>query len=470
VITSTRNRTVAAATRLQKRGIREQRGRFLVEGAQAAAEALDAGALESVFFTAETGGRVSEIVEAARRAGLPVVEVTPQVMGHLTSTVTPQGLVGEARFVDVPLEAIPIEAGMVPVLCSVRDPGNAGTILRSADAAGAAGVVFTTESVDAYNGKTVRASAGSLFHIPVVREVSPEEAVERFRGAGSQILAADANGELDAHDADLSRPTALLLGNEAWGLTSEVRTLADATVRIPIRGKAESLNLAAAATLFLFEAARPGRGGQGGAFGSLVSAQMHDLRLPLTALKGFAGTLADRWDRFEDGTRRELVQAMVLDTERVAAMISLFGDAARLDQGRKLEGSDRVDLGEAVGWVSENYARSPEHPPVEVKGGATARGDIERIRSILLVLCDGALWWGQDGPVEIRLRGHDGSAEIEVHRGGGSGPEDPEAVFDPSGRGTKAALHLARGIVTALGGSLSAVGGDGVTFRLRLPS
>jgi RNA methyltransferase, TrmH family len=469
VITSTRNRAVVSATRLKKRGIREQRGRFLVEGAQAAAEALQAGVLESLFVTSEAGGRVPEVIRSARDSGVAVAEVTPQVMAHLTSTVTPQGLVGEARFVDVPLDRIPVHSGVVPVLCSVRDPGNAGTILRSADAAGAAGVVFTTGSVDVYNGKTVRASAGSLFHLPVVREVSARDVVDALRGAGAVVLAAAADGEIDAYEADLSRPTALLLGNEAWGLTSDVRDLADGSVRVPIRGRAESLNLAAAAALLLFEAARR-RSLRARGLGGLVSAQMHDLRLPLTALKGFAATLADRWDAFEDGTRRELVEAMVLDTERVSGMLSLLGDAARLDREGRLEGDDQVDLAEAAAWVAETFARSPEHPAVEVEGRATARGDLERLRSILLVLCDGALWWSQDGTLRIALTGDASEAEVEVRRAGGEGPQDPEAPFDPAGKGTKAALHLARSIVAATGGSLTAEGGDGITFRLRLPA
>ena len=459
---------MAAAARLKKRGIREQRRRFLVEGAQAAGEALEAGALESLFHTTDAGGRVPEVVEAARRAGVPVTEVSPNVMGFLTSTVTPQGLVGEARFVDVPLGEIPVDAGVVPVLCAVRDPGNAGTILRSADAAGAAGIVFTTASVDVYNGKTVRASAGSLFHLPVAREVTPEDAVRELRDSGAQILAAAADGDVDVHRADLTRPTAILLGNEAWGLTSEVRALADASVRIPIRGRAESLNLAAAAALLLFEADRRRSGPREG-FGRIVSAQMHDLRLPLTALKGFASTLADRWDRFDDPTRQELVRAMVLDTERVSAMLSLLGDAARMDQGRELEGRDQVDLAGAARWVAETFSRSPDHPRVEVFGTATALGDPERIRAVLLVLCDGALWWGQDGPVEVAVKGDGARAEVEIRRRGGPGPDDPQEPFDPSGKGTRAALGLARVVIEEAGGSLEAEGGDGITFRLRLP-
>jgi TrmH family RNA methyltransferase len=469
VITSTKNRAVAAAARLKKRGIREQRGLFLVEGAQAAAEALAAGSLETLYTIADAGGRVPEVVRAAGEAGIPVTEVSDRVMAHLTSTVTPQGLVGEARFVDVPLERVPVGEGVVPVLCSVRDPGNAGTILRSADAAGAAGVVFTAGSVDVYNGKTVRASAGSLFHLPMVREISAQRAVQALKDAGATVLAAAADGEIDAHEADLSGPTALLFGNEAWGLSPEVRSLADASIRVPIRGRAESLNLAAAAALLLFEVARR-RGTSEGGLGAVVSAQMHDLRLPLTALKGFAATLADRWDGLDDRTRRGLVEAMVLDTERVSAMVSLLGDVARLDRGRRLEGRDEVDLVEAGRRVADAFARSAEHPAIGVEGRGIVRNDAERVRSIVLVLCDGALWWSQEGPLRIEVRSQGSEAEVEVRRAGGPGPEDPEAPFDPAGRGTKAALHLARRVAAACGGSLTAEGGDGIRFRLRLPS
>lgn len=256
MITSTRNKRVASATKLKKRGLREQYRLFLLEGAQATAEGLEAKAVETVFHVGDPSGRVPEVVEAARAAGVEVLGVTDSVMAHLTSAVTPQGLVAVARFVDVPAAELKPDGGVIPILCSVRDPGNAGTILRSADAAGAAAVAFTRDSVDVYNPKTVRASAGSLFHLPVVRDADPKEVVDGLRERGTQVLAADARGEVSMYEADLARPTALLLGNEAWGLTVETRKLADASVRVPIEGRAESLNLAAAAALLMFEAAR----------------------------------------------------------------------------------------------------------------------------------------------------------------------------------------------------------------------
>jgi RNA methyltransferase, TrmH family len=144
-------------------------------------------------------------------------------------------------------------------LCAdVRDPGNAGTVIRCADAAGADGVVLAGDSVDAYNSKTVRASVGSLFHVPFAIERDPAAAVRAARDAGLTVLAADGGGEVDLFEADdlLAGPTAWLFGNEAWGLPPELAELADHRVRIPIHGRAESLNLATAAALCLYASAK----------------------------------------------------------------------------------------------------------------------------------------------------------------------------------------------------------------------
>ena len=142
---------------------------------------------------------------------------------------------------------------LVAVLADIRDPGNAGTVLRSADAAGADAVVFAGDSVDPYNGKTVRASAGSLFHLPVVRGARLPDALAAARPAGLTVLAADGAGERELTDLpELAAPTAWLFGNEAWGLAADTGALADARVRIPISPRAESLNLGAAAAVCLF--------------------------------------------------------------------------------------------------------------------------------------------------------------------------------------------------------------------------
>jgi len=258
---------VAAARRLTRRAAREETGEFLAEGPQAVREALAAalsgarGRPRELFATADAIGRHTDLADLARRAGVPVSEVTPRAAAALSETSRPQGLVAVCPALDVPLAAA-LAGGptLVAVLADVRDPGNAGTVLRSADAAGADAVVLAGDSVDPYNGKAVRASAGSLFHLPVVRGVPLPDALAAARAAGLRVLAADGAGE---HDLDelagaggLAVPTAWLFGNEAWGLPAEVGALADARVRIPISARAESLNLAAAAAVCLFASAR----------------------------------------------------------------------------------------------------------------------------------------------------------------------------------------------------------------------
>jgi TrmH family RNA methyltransferase len=186
------------------------------------------------------------------------------VLDTLAQTVTPQGVVAVCRFLDVPLTEL-LGAGprLLAVLASVRDPGNAGTILRTADAAGADGVIFAGSSVDPYNGKCVRSSAGSLFHVPLVTGVPALQAAAGAREAGLSVLAADgraARGLFDAAAASLlARPAAWLFGNEAWGLPAAVRDLADCALAVPVFGRAESLNLAAAAAVCLYASARAQR-------------------------------------------------------------------------------------------------------------------------------------------------------------------------------------------------------------------
>ncbi|MEI2821462.1 MAG: RNA methyltransferase [Marmoricola sp.] len=138
----------------------------------------------------------------------------------------------------------------------VRDPGNAGTIIRTADAFGVAGVVLAGNSVDPYNPKTVRATVGSLWHVPIVVEPDPVRALSELRAAGYRILATDGNGEVEIQEAGLTDSHAWLFGNEAWGLPAELAALADARVRIPMAGRAESLNLSTAAAVALWESTR----------------------------------------------------------------------------------------------------------------------------------------------------------------------------------------------------------------------
>ncbi len=267
-LTDVRAPVVKAARRLTKRAYREQDSLFLAEGAQAVAEALaDAASpagrgVRELFVSGPAQERCAELVDRAVRLGIPVRRASGRVLAELSETVTPQGIVAVCERRDIGLaELIATAPRLLVVLAAVRDPGNAGTVVRTADAAGADGVLFADGSVDPYNGKCVRASVGSLFHLPLVTGVATSDALAMVRAAGLQILAADGSAptDLDAMEPTLAAPTAWVFGNEAWGLPDDVVRLADAAVRVPIHGRAESLNLAAAAAVCLYASARAQR-------------------------------------------------------------------------------------------------------------------------------------------------------------------------------------------------------------------
>ncbi|MFI7546883.1 TrmH family RNA methyltransferase [Actinoplanes sp. NPDC049599] len=255
---SPRTPRVVAARRLQRRRDRDQTGRFLAEGPQAVRSALTAGVVLELFGTDAALTRHADLAAQA-----PVVSpVTDEGLAALAETVQPQGLVAVCEQMDVSLtEALAKAPRLVAVAAEIRDPGNAGTVLRTADAAGAVAVLFAGDAVDPYNGKCVRASAGSLFNVDVVR--TPLHVVDELRDFGLQVLATTGSGDTDLDDllddGTLARPTAWLFGSEAHGLPEELLKAADKRVRVPIYGGAESLNLAAAAAICLYASARAHR-------------------------------------------------------------------------------------------------------------------------------------------------------------------------------------------------------------------
>ncbi|WP_025274299.1 TrmH family RNA methyltransferase [Haloglycomyces albus] len=243
-----RSSRVSAARKLTRRRARDQAGRFLVEGPQAIGEALRADAVVELFYTERALERWSSLIVSAPRSAL----VTEEALQALAETMTPQGVVAVCRFLD---QTLPVEPQLVVVLDGIADPGNAGTVLRAADAAGADAVVFGTDSVDPYNGKCVRSSTGSIFHLPVVRGKATEDVLDAF---DAQVLAAAADGDdlFDLRDAgDLDVPTVWLFGSEPHGLDSTTMALAHRRVGVPIWGNAESLNLGVAAGVCLYTSA-----------------------------------------------------------------------------------------------------------------------------------------------------------------------------------------------------------------------
>ncbi len=285
---------VKDVAKLAGRSVRLKRRQFLAEGPQAVREALSAhraniasggdGIVVEVFATEACLDRLPELLDLAD--GVPLRLATDAVLAGMADTVNPQGIVAVCHFLDRPLNEV-LQAGplLLAIMVRVQDPGNAGTILRAADSAGADAVVLTSSSVDIYNPKAVRSTAGSLFHLPVVTGHDFDELAAALRAAGLTMLAADGYGTIDLDDLqdrsalsrlgegpagaddgaaglpDLASPTAWLFGNEAQGLSSEELAAADHRVAVPVYGQAESLNVGTAATVCLYASARSQRRG-----------------------------------------------------------------------------------------------------------------------------------------------------------------------------------------------------------------
>jgi TrmH family RNA methyltransferase len=257
---SDRNPRVVSAVKLSDAAHRRRTGLFVAEGPNAVSGALDAGLVEEIFIAESAEPRFARLLADA---DVPAHRISERAARQLSDTVTSPGLFAVCRHFTVRLDDVLAETSprLVAVLVEASDPGNAGTVIRVADAAGADAVVLAGDSVDPHNSKCVRASAGSVFHLPVARERDAVAAVGALRGSGLQLLATAAAGDAElsdpafAQDA-LAQPTAWLLGNEAHGLPAALHEQADRSVRIPIYGRAESLNLATAAALCLYESAK----------------------------------------------------------------------------------------------------------------------------------------------------------------------------------------------------------------------
>jgi TrmH family RNA methyltransferase len=242
---------IKGVAKLTKKEARSETGLFLLEGPQGLKEALERPKLiEKLFATESFEEKYSELISRARDSRVSVNIVSEGVLKELSDTTTPQGVVAVCQQFHVSIEDVLLsKPKLVAFLAQIRDPGNAGTVLRAADAAGADAVIFSKGSVDIYNPKVVRSTTGSMFHLPF----SPE----KFKQAGLAVFGADVAGaSLATIDAtELAKPTLWLFGNEAWGLEPEVSALADKLVQVPIFGAAESLNLATAASVCMYASA-----------------------------------------------------------------------------------------------------------------------------------------------------------------------------------------------------------------------
>lgn len=263
-----RSPRVRAVAKLTKRSARTETGLFLLEGPQSVREALNylPAAIVELFATPSAWEKHADVRALAAESDLTVEYVTESVLSAMADTVTPQGIVAVARQTPTSVRDIFAASPRLIAICEeVRDPGNLGTIIRAADAAGADAVVLTGRTVDPYNPKVVRSTTGSLFHLPISVGGDLADVVTRAHAAGVTVLAADVKGDdlLEARARGvLAEPTAWLFGNEAHGLDDDVLGLADHALRLPIFGRAESLNLATAASVCLYESAFAQRAGR----------------------------------------------------------------------------------------------------------------------------------------------------------------------------------------------------------------
>jgi TrmH family RNA methyltransferase len=248
-------------TLLRDSSARAAESAFVLEGPRIVADALSRGAtFDAIFLGPNARTAFRDLLEVAAVDDVPVFDLKEGVLEKLGSTRTPQPVLAVATIPPRPTIASLAGEGPVIVAVGVSDPGNLGTLLRSAEAAGCAGVVCCGESVDVYNPKVVRASAGAVFGIPIVAPrpgvvIDPLGALDELREAGRELYAADSGG-LSASSVDLTEPVALVLGNEAHGLSDEILAAVDGLVSIPMAGAVESLNVAMAGTVLAFEAAR----------------------------------------------------------------------------------------------------------------------------------------------------------------------------------------------------------------------
>ena len=255
-LTAVNNPQVKAAAELKLKKHRQARGLFLAEGLRTVEEAVASKQVESIFYTAIEDDRTRAVLEEAAAQQVKLTCVSDAVLKKIADTETPQGIIAVCRMQATALEDVLASGKMLLVLDRVGDPGNVGTMLRTADAAGIGGLVLLKGSVDIYAPKTVRSSMGSLFHVPVLAGVGEREFIESAHNAGYELLVTCLDGADNLYEADLHGRLAFVMGNEANGVSAGLLAAADKRVFIPMAGRAESLNVAMAAGIVMFEALR----------------------------------------------------------------------------------------------------------------------------------------------------------------------------------------------------------------------
>lgn len=255
-ITGLQNPMVKAAAELKQKKYRQQQSLFLAEGLRTVEEAVRYSKVRSIFYTAIEDERTRSVLEEAAAKQVQLICVSENVMKKIADTESPQGIIAVCETQKNSLDDLLATGKLILVLDRVGDPGNIGTMLRTADAAGVGGLLLLKGCADIYAPKTVRASMGSLFHLPVVAGLTEEEFINRAHKSGYELLVTCLDGADNLYKADLKGRLAFVMGNEANGVTSSLLAAADKRVFIPMQGHAESLNVAMAAGIVMFEALR----------------------------------------------------------------------------------------------------------------------------------------------------------------------------------------------------------------------
>lgn len=470
-----------------QRAEREAAGLVVVEGPTLVAEVLRRDDL-TVDRVLHEVGRFDELAGEARAGGVPTDAVAEGVLGSVLSTVTPQPVVALVRRPAAALgevvAAAQADGRPLLVLAGVADPGNAGTLVRSGEAAGVAGVVLTPGTVDLFAPKVVRASAGAVLRVPVVAGAQVGELVDAARAAAIPLVGAVPAGGVPVDQADLVGAVALVIGSEAHGVPADVEGALDATVSIPMEPTVESLNAAVAGSVVLFEAARQRRAAaRGPGAAQLVSRASHELRSPLTALQGFTRLLVDRWDRLDDAKKQAMLADVRREGERLARMVGEVLDASRVEAGRLRLARQPLDLPALVHRAIERVRA--EHPDLVVAVDLPpdlprVEGDPARLERLVANLLENAAKYGEGHDVAVTAEAADGQVALTVaDQGRGMAPDELARAFRPEpgdapGRpsGAGLGLWLARAIAEAHGGALTvdSAPAQGTRATLALPT
>lgn len=259
-ITSLQNPQIKHLRSLEKSKYRKQEGKFVIEGIRMMEEALDADiGLDAIYYSPALldTTRGKDLFERLSERMLKIYLLSDRLMKQVGFTETPQGIIAVASQLHFSLDILLKNANpFFLLLDQIQDPGNLGTLIRTADAAGVSGVILTEGTVDLYNPKTIRATMGSLFHLPILAQQDGQDIIASLQREGIQVLAAALQTDTYFYEADFTRPTAVVIGNEGQGLSEEVLKAVDLKIKIPILGKAESLNAAVAGAILVYEGAR----------------------------------------------------------------------------------------------------------------------------------------------------------------------------------------------------------------------